>query len=337
MFWASLGAMALLALFAVIWPLYRTEQRLSARTMAVFVLVAVGSGVLYQQIGRPDAMQIGPGTQTAAPGAADVESMVTSLAARLETNPGDIAGWKMLGRSYGVMGRYPEAIAAYEKAAALENSSNGQTLVDLGEAVFMNDNASLQNRAGDLFESAITLAPENPKAMFYSGLAAGERGNAMLAAERWEALLATGPPVEIESVLRQRIAEWRGEPQAPAAAVASAPAPGIALDISVALAPSAVVNPEASVFVIARDPAQPSPPIAVARRKANELPIQITMTDSDAMIPGRLLSGFSNLEIIARVSASGRPIAEAGDWFGSVEIDTASQRELSIVVDRQVP
>src|SRR3970040_1644154 len=49
----------------------------------------------------------------------EVEAMVAKLAARLEQNPGDANGWAILARSYAAMQRFPEAIAAYAKAAAL--------------------------------------------------------------------------------------------------------------------------------------------------------------------------------------------------------------------------
>jgi cytochrome c-type biogenesis protein CcmH len=49
--------------------------------------------------------------------------MVARLAARLETTPGDVKGWRMLGWSYFHMGRYQEAANAYAKAVALAPSS----------------------------------------------------------------------------------------------------------------------------------------------------------------------------------------------------------------------
>lgn len=334
MFWALFGVMALVALFALAWPLYRTEQRVSGRSIGIAVVVAAGSVALYQQIGQPDARLATAG----AAGPGDIEEMVASLSSRLESNPNDIAGWKLLGRSYSVMRRYPEAIAAYERAVELESSSNGQTLVDLGEAVFMNDSQSLAGRAGQLFESSIAVTPDNPKSLFYSGLSAAERGDQVLAAERWEALLATSPPPEIESVLTQRIAEWRGvAPEAVQPAAAESASASLLISMSLAPSAQAAVDPAATVFLIARDPAQPSPPIAAVRRKAGELPIEITLTDSDAMIPGRLISGFRQLEIVARVSASGQPTAQTGDWFGSAQMDTAETRNLGIVIDQQVP
>lgn len=332
MLWAILGAMVLVAIAAIVVPLYRSQGTFSATASGVTVVIALGSVLLYQSIGQPEARLVPAG-------APNVDDMVTSLAERLDASPEDVAGWKMLGRSYLVMRRYSEAIGAYERAVALENPTDPQTLADLGEAVFLDDNTTLLGRAGQLFENALALAPANPKALFYSGLAAAQRGDTSLAADRWETLLATAPPPEIEELLRQRVAEWRGESPAPAAPAAAATADGGPLTINVSLGGSALsaVAPGSTIFIIARDPAQPSPPIAAVRRRANELPSAITLSDADAMIPGRLLSGFDKLEIVARASTSGQPMAQSGDWFGSAELDTDESRQLSIVIDQQVP
>jgi cytochrome c-type biogenesis protein CcmH len=53
----------------------------------------------------------------------DVNTMMERLAARLETAPGDIKGWRMLGWSYLNTGRYKLAAAAYAKAVELDPNS----------------------------------------------------------------------------------------------------------------------------------------------------------------------------------------------------------------------
>jgi cytochrome c-type biogenesis protein CcmH len=73
------------------------------------------------------------------------------------------------------------------------------------------------------------------------------------------------------------------------------------------------------------------------RRRASELPTVVTLSDSDAMIPGRVPSAFAELEIIARVSMSGDPIAKSGDWFGSQTHRNDSNDSLAILIDQQVP
>lgn len=53
----------------------------------------------------------------------DVNTMIERLAARLETAPNDLKGWRTLGWSYYYTGRYKEAEAAYAKAVALNPDS----------------------------------------------------------------------------------------------------------------------------------------------------------------------------------------------------------------------
>ncbi len=53
----------------------------------------------------------------------NVDEMIERLAARLETAPDDIKGWKMLGWSYFQVARYGEAAAAYARAIRVEPSS----------------------------------------------------------------------------------------------------------------------------------------------------------------------------------------------------------------------
>lgn len=68
-------------------------------------------------------------TQAPAPKAAgkllpDVSTMIERLAARLETAPDDVKGWRMLGWSYFNTGLYEQAAAAYAKAVALDPNSS---------------------------------------------------------------------------------------------------------------------------------------------------------------------------------------------------------------------
>jgi cytochrome c-type biogenesis protein CcmH len=53
----------------------------------------------------------------------DVNTMIDRLAARLETAPEDIKGWRMLGWSYFHTERYEQAAAAYANAVKLDPSS----------------------------------------------------------------------------------------------------------------------------------------------------------------------------------------------------------------------
>src|SRR5262249_20318655 len=53
----------------------------------------------------------------------DVNTMIERLVARLETTPGDVKGWQMLGWSYFHTGRHKQAAAALARALELDPSS----------------------------------------------------------------------------------------------------------------------------------------------------------------------------------------------------------------------
>lgn len=327
MLWVILGGMLFVAVLIVAIPLYKTQKNLSATSLLSIIAVTVIAATIYSQTGTPTL----PPDVRETP---NVEAMVASLAARLQENPNDVDGWKMLGRSYLQLKDFSGATTAYEQAVNLESGQNAQTLADLGEVILLSDPRTLHGEAGELFENALVINPNNPKALFYSGMAAIDRGEPELGADRWEALLATSPPPNIESMLRQRIAELRGEtPEAPAAS------PGLIINVDVSLgdAAAAVADGDATVFIIARDPAQPSPPLAAVRRRVSELPAVIEIGDADAMIPGRVPSGFETVEIVARVSMSGQPIAQSGDWFGQQVIETSAAEVVQIIIDQPVP
>ncbi len=321
MIWFLFGVMLLAAALCVGWPLYRHERRLSAGLITGVGTVLLVSAVVYSRVGTP-----------VPPEMPDIGEMMASLEARLAENPEDVDGWKMLGRSWMHLENYPEAVRAFEKAVELERPVNPQTLVSLGEAVLGTDRNAIVGRAGKLFEDALAAGPGHPRALFYAGIAAAARGDTPLAADRWEALLAQSPPPEIEAVLRERVAAWRGEE---AVVDARTGEPVVQVDVSLSDDARAAVGADATVFIIARDPAQPSPPIAAVRRKVSELPLTVALADSDSMIPGRLLSSFERVEVVARASLSGQPLEQAGDWYGEQTI--AAGDTVQIRIERRVP
>lgn len=64
----------------------------------------------------------------------DVATMMDRLAARLETAPQDVDGWRMLGWSNFHLGRFEQAAAAYAKAVELDPGS-AELKVSYDEAV----------------------------------------------------------------------------------------------------------------------------------------------------------------------------------------------------------
>ena len=344
MFWIIVVVLCLAAVLFAIWPLWRKSHRLTPSVSLIIVVTAGLSAGLYYEVGSPG---VPSGRSAGEESLPDMQEAVSSLQARLQSNPEDIGGWKMLGRTQMTIGDFAGAVESYESAMDLEDARVAQTLVDLAVAIMNRDQSPIEGRTASLIDSALALEPNNPAALFYSGVAAANRGDTDTAAERWEILLGLNPPENIRAILVQRIAEWRGESPpasmptqsaAPAAADETVPDDAV-VSARVALSEEAVaaINRDASVFIIARDPAAPSPPIAVTRRLLSELPAVVSLTDAQSMVEGRNLSAFAELEILARVSLSGGPAAASGDWFGSKLVRPAENRSITLTINQQVP
>lgn len=331
------------------WPLYRESRRLTPLLAVVIVSTIAVSVGLYNYVGSPDVPSAGAQSGELP----DMDVVMKSLRQRLASNPDDLNGWKMLARSQMTLQRFDDAVTSYERVMELDEGRNAQTLVDLALAILSRDGTAIEGRSAALIESALALEPNNPAALFYSGVASANRGDTELAASRWEILLGLNPPPEIRSILEQRVAEWRGVPMEsvqpsvaenrPAATPVESEVPDADPDAVVtariALSDDAMskLKSDANVFIIARDPKQPSPPIAVDRIRLSELPTVISLGDAQSMVAGRALSGFEEFELLARVSLSGGPAAVSGDWFGTLIIRPADTRSVFLAIDQQVP
>lgn len=136
----------------------------------------------------------------------DIEANVTKLATRLEQNPGDAAGWAMLGRSYFNLEKYKEASDAYARATALKKD-DADLLTEYAVALAMVNDKQLQGRPAELIRQALEISPKNPNALNLAGSAAFQAKNYKEAITYWQKVLDTSPPSEEKAAISQKIEE----------------------------------------------------------------------------------------------------------------------------------
>jgi cytochrome c-type biogenesis protein CcmH len=273
--------------------------------------------------------------------APDVLAMVAKLEQHLRDDPNDLAGWLMLGRSYLALQRMDDAVNAYDRAHRL-NGSSVEAALGLGEAISLRAGGQISPEASALFEDALKLEPNNPKALLYGGFAAATRGDRAMARSRWQALKDLHPPPQIEEMLDARIAslgaaEESGTNASPAgtsASVEGSAAAQVTVNIHIAPALKSRLKPETPLFVFAREPDSRGPPLAAKRLTSDAIGTQVQLSAADSMMPGRVLVAGKRVSITARVSFSGRPIPSAGDLYGELSYDVGRDGALDLVIDR---
>jgi cytochrome c-type biogenesis protein CcmH len=142
--------------------------------------------------------------------AADPAAMVAKLAARLEQQPGDVAGWLMLARSYRVLGRDADALDALRRA----NRHVPGNLVLLQHyldalAAGLADGKPTPELV-DVARRINALDANEPDALWYLGLSAQERGDRFAAARYWMRLVSELPSGSSErAVVQQKLDSLR--------------------------------------------------------------------------------------------------------------------------------
>jgi cytochrome c-type biogenesis protein CcmH len=152
---------------------------------------------------------------------------------------------------------------------------------------------------------------------------------------RWSRLLTMNIPEEVTRVVRMQLAEL----DAAAAQSAQPSAPiGPAIKVSVTLGEGRVVSalgPNAQLFIIARAP-EGGPPIAVIRQPASVLPGEFSLSDANSMIAGRSLASYPEITVIARLSRSGQPTAQPGDWEAQAVVRPNGGAAVALIIDQVV-
>lgn len=341
----------------------RDGSPMAALVLPVVLAFAVPAtaGAIYLLVGQPAAVggvpvqggEAGAGT----PGQPSIDEMIDQLKERLAQNPGDARGWSILARTSMRLERYDDAVIAYERLNEL-TPGDADILVQYADALAMQSGGRLDGRVTELLGEALDLQPDHPQALWLAGMAAEARGEFATALAHWTRLLPQlGQEPETRARLEGMIAdlERRAEaegvaleaPPAASAITASStdsrldePASDANVTVKVSLAPelAASATPDDTVFVFARAEEGPPMPVAAARRRVGDLPFEVVLDDSRAMVPDIKLSSFERVDVIARVSRSGQPVAASGDLEGMVEsVSTDAGAELELVIDRRVP
>jgi len=310
--------------------------------MAVALALPVAALLLYLAVGNPAALAPGAAAGDGHGIARDqIEGMVERLAARMKEKPEDAEGWAMLGRSYAVLDRYAEAAVAYANAVK-RSEPDAQLLADYADALAMAQGRNLRGEPERLIAQALKVDPRNVKALLLAGTVAFQDKKFKDAIAYWERILKVVPPdSDIADSARDSIADARalaGMPKAPPPAKPDAAAVAATVSGTVRLSPgiAAKASPDDTVFIFARPAEGPRMPLAVMRKRVRDLPTAFTLDDSMAMTPAARLSNHAQVVVGARVSRSGSPAAQPGDFEGMSTQVRPGATGIAVVISSEV-
>lgn len=352
-------------LFALKDPSSRTSHNGSLKSKPVYfwgalALVTVLSILIYRQLGASQELSLQiKMNELAEASAANPDTsfenaieLVRELEDATRAYPEKAEYWFLLASQRMAIERYGEAAEAYAAAHNLV-PDDISILARQTEAEYIDADYRLTEDVQSLIDQVLSAEPTNSVVNGILGITAYRGGKFDIAIRFWERALSAMPPMsESAATMRSSIDQAQTmlanqssgldsstEIAGAVEVQASENAAGAVIEVEVALADTLSFAPDTTVFVFVRQAGGPPMPIVVERTSVGRLPAKFVMDDSKVMIQGRVLADFPSLEVVARVSRSGQPTAQSGDYQavqGPLSLESIDS-PLSLVISELVP
>lgn len=293
--------------------------------MSVFMYLELGEYRVIENPKLAEAEQTALATSNPDHENMSIEMMLDRVKQRLEDNPDDAEGWFIMGRTLMAMQRVDSAVTAFQRTYDLVGEEPG-VMFTLADALALQNNGSMAGEPEQLVNRGLELSPRDATGLWLAGLAAEQKNDYKSAYKHWSSMLPllAGDPESTAEIKRLlAVLEERDPAIESLASTSTAPlAAGISVSVDLAESLKAKAAPGDTVFIYAKAMQGPPMPLAVKKLTVSDLPVEVSLSDSDAMMPTMKLSSFEQVIVGARVSKSGNPVAQSGDLFverGSID------------------
>lgn len=250
----------------------------------------------------------------------DAETLSTfalGLRQKLQRQGDDPIAWWIYAGLMTDLQQFDQANNAFERSLKLDPDRVG-TLISYARFLLQNGGADANQKAAQLLARVLRLEPSNIDALSLSGFVAFENGNYQQAINAWQQLLQLTPDgAARRSAVEQAIADAEQRMQQDAQQLT------VTVEVSESLRDQIPAGATLFVYVTAADGAPM--PAAVKRVPASSLPVTVTLSNRDSMLPDYRMSSLSQWKVQARVSADDKIDAAAGDLNAEAKVIKAKE------------
>jgi len=302
-------------------------------------VVSVGATVLlYQQWGAANELRATELLEKAS----QVEltqpernELIERLAVAGDKQPDNIEWNYLRGRLLNANGDFAQAADVFADILVVlpqeATADRAATMTLLAQARFFAADQKADDSMYQLLKDALELTPGNRQALGMAGMLAFELKDYQGAINYWRQLwlgMGDSPEAQMlaQGILRavEHVREQGGEVD-----LSWMKRTEIKVLVDLSPAAKAAVDPADTVFVLARALSGPPMPLAVQKLTVAQLPQVITLSDAQAMAPGMNLSSHEQVTLVARISKSGQPMPQSGDW--QIEQSPVSNHEENLI------
>jgi cytochrome c-type biogenesis protein CcmH len=322
-----------------------------------FLFIVIFSFWMYQENGSKslvdeyyamnfDAQELDKAQELASQG--DMSGLLNQLHEKLKSAPDNIEGWQLLARSAMNAQNYSLASEAYLQIISIfeKQGENAAPIYGLlAQAKYYESEGKFNSDVDATIQKALSLDENELNSLGLLAIDAFASQRLLEAKNLWLKILSVYPQhpakASIEAGVQRVNAQLGIEESLPASESALVISASVAVSVSIDDSLKAKLEPTDTVFILAKQVtgsvSNPNIPLAVSRHRVDEFPLTVTLDDSMSMAPIAKLSMAETVMVVARISKSGNPIAQEGDFEAiSSDIDPRKQKKIDLIIQTEV-
>lgn len=251
------------------------------------------------------------------------------LRTALQDDPQNLNDWTMLGRLGMVLNNATNASQAFQRALQLA-PDNLELQQDYAEVLTRSSDPQDNRQANVMLKDLLKRDHSNVRTLSLLAFNAFEQQQYDQAIGAWQVMLKLLPAGDKRITMIERSIEQ---------AKTDAGQQNSHLALTVSLTPQAEkMLPQGGVLYISVSDGVSPVPVAVKRLPLSHFPLSLTLDDSNAMMPDRLLSAQHQVQVRVRISRDGSANPQSGDWFGLSAITPwDGHQQLAVEINQQQP
>lgn len=251
------------------------------------------------------------------------------IRSELQQDPQNINNWMMLGRIGMVLNNATTASQAFQHALQLQPDN---LAIKLSYAEVLTRSADPQdNREAEVMLQEMRKADSsNLQVLGLLAFNAFQQQHYPQAIASWQQMLTLLPAGDRRIEMIQRSIEQ-------AKTDSGQQTSKLALQVSLS-SDAEKMLPEGGVLYISVSDGVSPVPVAVKKLPLSHFPLTLTLDDSNAMMPERLLSAQHQVQVRVRISRDGSANPQSGDWLGESALTPYNgHQQLAVEINRQQP
>ena len=246
------------------------------------------------------------------------QQLADQVAARVKERPENTYYWVILAQQATVKGDLQAASNHYRQALKVM-PNDSYLLAQYAETLFMLASSEFTEPVTEALDKAFAVDSSNPTVLGLKGIQAFKNEQWQLAITFWQGALQqvdqnSYNAENLNKGIRLAEIKLQGSEQTANPENLSSNAPLQTIELRVSIDPNITFDPQQTVFVALVAISGPPMPLAARKLRAGDLPIQISLSDADAVMAGHSLSSAKEFKAIARLSQTGSATPQSGDW-----------------------